>query len=268
MFTLYSQNIWNDNPAGYRNTLVRSLVSDFEPDVCTFQECGPKSNRVGNPSIVEIMSDVYVEAMPEFAEVNYTPVFYKKEKFNEIDGGYFTYDGMNDGNSKSVTWVVLEDKESLNRYAVASTHFWWKFRGEEDTNQRLQNAIQLKMLCDRVVEKYNIPIIIGGDFNNGKNAPQCDIPYQTMLKWGFCDIRNLAEITSKEEYTCRDGYPILKDDGTYAKCSIAPEYCIDYIFVYGDYPIKVKRFYIETNDKALTSSDHCPLVGEFVFSGK
>ncbi|MBO5069707.1 MAG: hypothetical protein J6C37_05015 [Roseburia sp.] len=265
MITLYSQNIWNKNPAGYRNALVRSLVSDFDSDVCAFQECGPMSNRVGSHPIVEIMSDVYVEATPEFADVNYTPVFYKKDKFNLIDSGYLVYDGLNDANSKSVTWIVLEDKESKKRYAFASTHFWWKFRGDEDTKQRLQNAAQLKEVCDNIVERYNIPVVIGGDFNNGKNAPQCDVPYQRMLKWGFRDIRDIAEVAAEEEFTCRDGYPILKDDETFDKCPIAPEYCIDYIFIYGNYPVKVKKFYIETNDKALTSSDHCPLVGKFEF---
>ena len=36
MITLYNHNSWNSNPAGYRNTLVRSLVADFDADVCTF----------------------------------------------------------------------------------------------------------------------------------------------------------------------------------------------------------------------------------------
>lgn len=263
MITLYNQNIWNHNPAGYRNTLVRSLVSDFAPDICTFQECGPKTNRVGNPPIVELMSDVYAEATPEFADVNYTPVFYKKDRFHLLDKGYVLYDGLNDANSKSVTWVVLEDKENGKKYAFASTHFWWMARGEEDSNQRIQNACQLKEVCEKIIDKYHIPVIIGGDFNNGKGSEQGDAPYFAMLDMGFRDIRNIAEETTREAYTCREAYPILKEDETYDKCPVAPHECIDYVFVYGEYPVKVKKFYIETNDKALTASDHCPLVGEF-----
>ena len=154
MIILYSHNIWNFNPAGYRNTLTRSMISDFAPDVCTFQECGPQSCRVGNPDIVSLMSDVYSEATPEFADVNYTPVFYKKEKFNLVDKGYLVYDGLNDVNSKSVTWAVLEDKETKKKYAFASTHFWWMFESEKDNEQRLKNVDQLKAVCDDIIKKY------------------------------------------------------------------------------------------------------------------
>lgn len=263
MITLYSHNIWNSIPAGYRNTLVRSLVSDFDADVCTFQECGPKSSRVGDPSITALMEDVYEEAAPEFAGVNYTPVFYRRNRFICVDCGYFVYDGFNDALSKTVTWAVLEEKESGRRFAFASTHFWWMFRGEEDTNQRVQNAQQLKDVCDGIVAKYNIPIIIGGDFNNGKNSPQIGIPYEKMLTMGFRDIRYLARVSTDEEFTCRDSYPILKDDGSFEKCPVKPEYCIDYIFLYGSDTVKVESFHIETNDKALSASDHCPLIGVF-----
>jgi len=263
MITLYNHNIWNSNPAGYRNTLVRSLVADFDADVCTFQECGPRSCRIGDPSITALMEDVYAEAAPEFAGVNYTPVFYRKDRFHCIDSGYFVYEGLNDAQSKTVTWAVLEDKATARRYAFASTHFWWMFRGEEDTNQRIRNAMQLKEVCDSIIAKYHLPVIIGGDFNNGKNSPQVGIPYQKMLEMGFRDIRCLAEVSTDEEFTCRDSYPIQKEDGTFEKAPVPPEYCIDYIFVYGNDPVTVKQFHIETNDKALTASDHCPLIGKF-----
>lgn len=264
MITLYNQNIWNNAPAGYRNKLVRSLVSDFDADVCTFQECGPQTNRVGNPSIGELMADLYAEAAPEFSSVNFTPVFYKKEKFRCIDQGYVLYDGLNDANSKGITWAVLEDLVTGKQYIFGSTHFWWRARGEEDTKQRLQNAAQLKEICDALIAKYNLPVIVAGDFNNGKNSSQGDAPYYALLEWGFRDIRNLAEDTTCEEFTCRNGYPILREDGTFDKCPLAPDCCIDYIFVYGD-TVPVKKFHIETNDKALTSSDHCPLIGIFEF---
>ena len=82
MITFYDQNIWNAVPAEYRNKIVRSLVEDFNPDVCAFQECGPERNRVGGAPIMDLMGDVYVEATPEFADRNYTPVLYKKDKFD------------------------------------------------------------------------------------------------------------------------------------------------------------------------------------------
>ena len=89
MIKFYSQNIWNNAPAGYRTKLLRSVIRDVDADICSFQECGPETNRnKGSPKIGEVMSDEYVESLPQFSTVNFTPVFYKKDRFNLIDGGY------------------------------------------------------------------------------------------------------------------------------------------------------------------------------------
>ena len=41
-----------------------------------------------------------------------------------------------------------------------------------------------------------------------------------------------------------------------------PMYTIDYIFAYGD-GLKAEKFDIITSQKALNSSDHCPLILDF-----
>lgn len=41
-----------------------------------------------------------------------------------------------------------------------------------------------------------------------------------------------------------------------------PMYTIDYIFAYGD-GVKAEKFDIITSQKALNSSDHCPLILNF-----
>ena len=265
MITFYSHNIWNNSPAGYRTKLLRSLMDDFDADVCAFQECSPQRNRQDLPTVEEVMCDKYAETLPQFADVNFTPIFYKKDKFNVIDGGYFPYAGLNDLGSKSVSWAILEDKETLERFAFAATHFWWMARGEEDSNQRVENAKQLKEVCDNIVEKYNLPVFIGGDFNNGKNTNQGDAAYYAMLDMGFVDIRSIAKDCTDVEFTCQSAVPVLQDDESFLPVPIDANMCIDYIFVYGDFKGEVKKFYIETNDKARTASDHCPLIAEIEF---
>lgn len=257
MFSLYSHNIWNYYPTDDRNPLIRSLIDDFDADICAFQECSYTSNRVGNFPICELMKDKYTELGPGL--YNFTPVFYKAEKFNIIDNGYLLYDGLNDVNSKSVTWAVLEDKIEKNRFAVMSTHFWWKAESEKDNLQRLENARQLKALCDEVVKKYNVPVIIGGDFNNGKNSSQGDEPYHFMLKTGFKDIRLTASETTKK-HTHR----ICKyEEGKKAYAPlIEPCITIDYIFTYGEGILPLK-FDVLSSEKALMTSDHCPLTAHF-----
>ncbi len=258
---IYCQNIWSNNPCAPRNRIVRELVREVDADVCFFQECGPETNRVGDGEspIAQLMNDCYREAYPEASDVNYTPVFYKKDKFNLIDSGYFLYDGLNDANSKSVTWAVLEEKETVKRFVVASTHLWWMYDSEKDNLQRLQNVAQLKQFCDDMVSKTGLPIIIGGDFNNGKGSLQGDEPYHTMLKEGFCDIRLVADETS-DEPTCGEHYPKVL-----SAQSVEPrnhsQYTIDYIFTYNSKKLKAKKFDVLTSEAARKSSDHSPLLG-------
>ena len=258
---IYCQNIWNNNPCAPRNKIVRELVEEFDADICFFQECGPETNRIGDGEapIVRLMEDCYSEAYPKVADRNFTPVFYKKDKYNLIDSGYFLYDGLNDANSKSVTWAVLEEKETLRRFVAASTHLWWKFESEKDNQQRIQNVYQLKKFCDEMVLKTGLPIIIGGDFNNGKGSPQGDEPYHVMLKEGFCDFRLTAEETS-DEGTCGKYYPkVLPDNSVEARKH--SQFIIDYIFAYNADEYKPKKFEVLTSEKARKSSDHSPILG-------
>ena len=266
MFSIYNHNIWNNKPSEYRNGLTRSMVRDCDADICTFQECGPETNRMGETPIQELMSDVYTEVGP--GQSNFTPVFFKTEKFTLIDSGYFGYDGKNDVNSKSVTWAVLEEKETKKRFGVAATHFWWMWHAEEDFEQRLKNAEQLKVLCDEILAKYDVPIIIGGDFNNGINSPQGDGAYHKMVAEGFVDVRHLADETT-DAYTVAFDlenpnplYPTLTEDGKYIN-GYKSTMTIDFIFLYGKDNVHFSKFDVRADGTSLNASDHRPLIAHF-----
>ena len=259
MLTFFSQNVWNSNPCDFRIKLIRSLVSDFNADICMFQEFGPYSVRNAKEPLHILMSDEYIEACPDVSDKNYTPVFYKKDCFDVIDSGYLLYDGLNDADSKSVSWVVLKDKKNGNSFAVASTHFWWMAEKEEDFTQRLANVDQLKEVCDGIVAKHNVPVIVSGDFNNGKNSEQGEEPYKKMLSIGFKDVRLIADVTT--DMMTHHKYPVQMPDDTFEKGEM-PERNLDNIFVYGDFDVKAKMFDVLTSDKALTTSDHCPLIAK------
>ena len=84
---IYSHNIWNYNPHGFgyeplwqRMKLISELIFEADADVCMFQECGPETCRAGKGAIQKLLEEKYSEVCPEKADVNYTPVFYKKEK--------------------------------------------------------------------------------------------------------------------------------------------------------------------------------------------
>ncbi len=257
---IYCQNVYNNNPTFGRNPLIAELVSEFDADICLFQEFGPFSTRVGEKPLHNLLSCKYTEACDLEAAHNYTPVFYKSGKYKEIDSGYFCYTGLNDVNSKSVTWAVLEEISTAKRIAVAATHFWWEYSGERDNLQRLENVKELKACFDEIIAKYNVPVIVGGDFNNGQNADQGDEPYHRMLELGFTDIR-LSARESTDCFTHRD-CPDLDEKGVVLGGEL-PYRTLDYIFTYGPNQPKALAFDVLTSEKALASSDHCPLVGFF-----
>ena len=261
MFQVYSQNVWNCLPAAYRNRMVRQLIAHVDADVCLFQECAPDTVRRGEDEapLPALMSDGYQEICPELAHKNFTPIFIKKDAFHVLDSGWELYDGLNDADSKSVTWAVLEDKHTAARFAVVSTHLWWRWDDDGDNAQRLDNVRQLKALCDKLVNKYGVPVIVGGDFNCGENAPTGEEPYYFALEQGFRDLRRTAPVTTRQ-YTHRYCNPVAVD-GRH-DTGAAPDENLDYIFTYGQ-GVNPTRFAVLTDEVALASSDHCPLLGEF-----
>ena len=133
---------------------------------------------------------------------------------------------------------------------------------KEDEEQRIQNAVELQQICRNILSKYNIPILIGGDFNNGKGTSLGDLPYRTMLQKGFVDIRLTADETT--DALTEHLYPVLNEEGVFVPDGSVPHMTIDYIFTYGA-EIKAKKFDVISTPEAMASSDHCPLVAYFEF---
>lgn len=260
MIRLYSHNIWGNMPKeariANRNDLIKDIIFELEPDFCNFQECRPTTSRAVDNAIQKIISEKYAESNAVHANENFTPVFYKRERFNELDGGFIVFEGLNDVNSKSVTWGLFEDKNDGKRLAVLSTHFWWKAVCEADDLQRIDNARKVKEICDTILEKYGeIPIIVSGDLNSSMNRPG----YIAMVENGFTDVRHVAESTV-DTHTLHE-YPVLTEEEVYIPGD-KPFRTIDYIFTYGQKPRTVS-FKVLSDERARTTSDHCPLVAEF-----
>ena len=261
---IYDQNIWGnmkpEHKIANRNLLIRDLILAYDPDVCGFQECNPKTSRAGDTPIAELLSSAYVEAFEEAAGYNFTPLFYKKESMTLIDEGWLLFDGKNDKNSKSVTWAILEEKATKKRAAFFSVHFWWKWESDEDTLQRRENARQLVVLCDELAKKYPVPFFVMGDLNSGEGAHQGDDAYWIMKTLGMRDLRDLA--TESTSMQTAHEYPVLNESGEYVEGG-QPYKTLDYIFGYGQSPAAVESFRVLTEQNALNSSDHCPLVLDF-----
>lgn len=262
---IYDHNIWGniskENCIANRNSLIKELIEDCNPDVCCLQECNPHTSRVAEFAIPDILSPDFVEVVPEYADKNYTPMLYNQNTTELIEGGYMPYEGLNDGNSKSITWAAFKDKATDKVYCVASTHFWYKASSKEDEEQRIANAEAAVCILKQLYEKYNAPVFLAGDLNSsGIVTGQGTGGYDRVIELGMTDVREIAENTDYS-YTCSKGVPVLVD-GIYTKAP-DPNFTLDYIFVLGKDLIKAKNFSVINSDKARTSSDHSPLVFEF-----
>lgn len=261
---IYDQNIWGNFSAegqcvANRNKVIKELITAEKSEICCFQECNPKTSRDGKDAIQELLKPRYVEVKPEYSTKNYTPIFYVPTKVELIDGGYFPFDGLNDLNSKSVSWGVFKEKKTRKYFSVISTHFWWKAESKEDDLQRRENARVVSKRAKEINSKYDCPVIVCGDLNSG-DTEQGSGGYDEMVTEGMKDIRETAERTDYS-FTCSDNYPIIKD-GKYIR-GFKTDYTIDYIFVYGEKLMTAYSFSVNNSEKARISSDHSPLLLEF-----
>lgn len=262
---IFSHNIWgNFSPkecVGNRNYLIKELIEEERPDFCCFQECNPNTSRAGEIGISKLLGDKYDEVSIEFSNVNFTPIFYDKNKFRVIDSSYVVYEGFNDWNSKSFTWGVFEEINTLKKVIVFSTHLWWEYKEQKDVIQRIENVVQLMEVVNKLYLKYQAPIIVAGDFNSGLNTKQGPEAYYEMKKNNMHDVRDISNDTDDYQ-TCASVYPLHTEDGIYYAGSV-PSLTIDYIFINKPSLVNSFKFNIIKSQKAKDSSDHLPLIYEF-----
>ena len=260
---IYDHNIWGNMPRlstiSNRNALISELVSYHDADFVAFQECNPKTSRNGEEDIEKVLPKEYSEVITDAKKNNFTPIFYKKNTYTVIESGFHAYEGLNDENSKSLTFAVFEEKKSRVKFGIISTHFWW-MTGTEDNLQRIENAKVLLKYVNEIKEKYDIPVFAMGDLNCGFNADQGDEPY-LFLKESLLDLREIAPV-STDVLTHHD-YPVRNENGVYtAEGRIDSARNLDYIFVTEHRNVAVDSFEIDTSDEAYATSDHFPLIAK------
>ncbi|MBQ9071225.1 MAG: hypothetical protein IJY23_07770 [Clostridia bacterium] len=260
--TIYDHNIWGNMPGmstiSNRNALIGELISYHDADFVSFQECNPKTSRNGDVDIEAVLAPEYKEVKTEAGRLNFTPIFYKENRFTVIESGFFAYPGLNDLDSKSLTYAVFEENETKVRVGIISTHFWWMARGENDNLQRIDNARVLLENIKRIKDKYDIPVFAMGDLNCGFNADQGEEPY-FFLKEQLLDVREIAPI-STDTLTHHD-YPPRNENAIYtAEGRREPVRTLDHFFVTEHKNVAIDSFEVDTSDEAYASSDHFPLI--------
>ncbi len=258
--TLYNQNIWGnmgrEERISNRNGAVRAMILAYDADICCFQECNPKTSRAGEAAIVPLLADVYEEVPTSAGADNFTPIFYRRSRFDVVESSFTAFEGLNDIRSKSITWAIFSEKESGVRFGICCTHFWWQ-DGEESNTQRLENAAVLLAQVEELKARYDVPVFACGDLNCGKNATQGDEPYR-WLRDRLLDVRLHAPVTT-DALTVHP-YPVRDADNLYHAAFGPFTTTIDHCFVCDHPHVRLNRFTVDQSPVAQSSSDHCPLI--------
>ena len=145
----------------------------------------------------------------------FSPIFYKKDKYTVRDSGTFwlskTPDkpGTKDWGSQNIricTWVILENKETGEAYAHFNTHL--------DHISGTARAMQMDVLLDKIATYAGgLPVVLTGDFNDEAGSAMYEKATAVLR-----DSRLLAPVTEDKATFHNYGGAVLMDK-------------IDFIFV-------------------------------------
>jgi endonuclease/exonuclease/phosphatase family metal-dependent hydrolase len=256
------QNIWGNTSEGQiddRMLQTALIYEEYAPDVIGLQECSTGA-RGGKNGIVNLLDKLgYTEVPVKISDNNATPLFYRQNRVRLIDSGYLRFTQVNKDASKGLTWAVFETNATKETFAVLSTHYWWQSDDAQDTLDRESNARESLSTIAMIAEKYNCPVIIGGDFNCNTTSS----PYGILTTGGLRDVQSWAKKTENmhthHTYPTYDAEKGLWDDPVYPAANYSRS--IDHIFATGN--LTPVRFDVVTDLYAILSSDHCPLVFDF-----
>lgn len=256
------QNIWGNTSEGQiddRMLQTALIYEEYAPDVIGLQECSTGA-RGGKNGIVNLLDELgYTEVPVKISDNNATPLFYRQNRVRLIDSGYLRFTQVNKDASKGLTWAVFETNATKETFAVLSTHYWWQSDDAQDTLDRESNARECLSTIAMIAEKYNCPVIIGGDFNCNTTSS----PYGILTTGGLRDVQSWAKKTENmhthHTYPTYDAEKGLWDDPVYPAANYSRS--IDHIFATGN--LTPVRFDVVTDLYAILSSDHCPLVFDF-----
>ena len=227
-----------------RKDAVTSTVRKADPDVFGLQEAHFDWMKI------------FFKAFPDYDYVGvgrndgkedgeFSPVFYKKDKFELLDKGWFWISETPDVPSESwntcciriCTYAKLKEKSTGKVFIAMNTHL--------DHRSELARSEGIKLI-NKVAKKFDCPAVLTGDFNVSEKT-DC---YIDMIDIGlFKDAKFVADKT-ESEYTF---HPYFHHDG--------PNDIIDFIFVTDGFEVCSYHVITDKVDGAFPS-DHCPVIAE------
>ena len=191
---------------------------------------------------------------------NYTPIYYKANKFRLIAYGYDQYETaktITGNTSKSYTWAIFRDKQTNKNFCTISTHFTWAEANHSPSpdEMRQRDAEEMLKFIKSVKARYgeNIPIFLMGDLNCYPGST----PYNILSR----DLK-AARNDNKAIVKHNIDYRTWNDVG--GSVDIDSSGIIDHAFISGD-GFSINKYQHIVNKTVLSASDHIPIMLDFSF---
>jgi len=273
---LMSFNIWGDyfnNPPHEREDGIIAVIRRWKPDLLALQEVTdawwnsklfPELAKDGYDVVKGDEMSAFKAARATDLSVkrtrNHVPLLYRTDRYRLVESGFDVFHARLEWN-KGVTWAVLEDRMSGKGIVAFATHFWWQSNGKESDAIREQNAELLLWRLKVLKAKYPYAVLGGGDLNSRPGS----WAYDALMSAGY---RTAAEVADKASAlsTCH-GDPKRDAGGRYRGTlrpkDNTPDTSIDHVFVETN-AVHALEHVVVTDQDALDSSDHSPVVVDFI----
>ncbi|CAK7053786.1 MAG: hypothetical protein PARBA_01905 [Parabacteroides sp.] len=239
-----------ENQWTYRKDLAANVIKFYDVDIFGAQE-------VLHHQLTDLLERLpgytYVGVGREDGKTKgeYSPIFFKKDRFTvEDSGNFWLAEDMNAIGKKGwdaacervATWAILKDKVSGKKFFFLNTHL--------DHVGKVARHEGASLVLEQVkVKGKNLPSIVTGDFNA---APE-DEPIQVLTNASdsrhLTHTRTMAPLRYGPEWTFHD----------YGRIPFDKREWIDYIFVKGNIKVLSHGVLTETLNH-LYPSDHCPVI--------
>ncbi len=275
-FNIYGYGAKEGMPPEARSAGVEESIVKCKADVVSLQEVAP-AWWDGTPLFEHLAAEFGIvrgdeeEALRRAGApdgyrppnwVNHEPLLYRKSRLKLLDSGLDFYH-LSLQAEKSVTWAVLEDRESGRRFISFATHFWWQGNGLESDTIRELNARHVLERVAAIRRKWGeLPVIGGGDLNCRPGS----LAHEVFRLAGY---RNAADAPEHSAHRSHHGYPVRGKDGVFRgalrpAAEDVPGMSIDHILFSPG--IRVLRHHIWVGRPEIDVSDHSPVTADFEFT--
>lgn len=258
--TVMSFNIRYDNPKDgaqnwhKRKANVVRMLHFYDVDIIGMQEVLNNQLQYLKDNLDQY-STIGVGREDGKTKGEFAPIFYKKERFDEIKSGTFWLSetpekvsrGWDAALERIATWALLMDKNNNTEVLFINTHF--DHRGQK---ARIESS---RLLKKRTFELADLrPVIITGDFNLTPESEGIKRLLEPEKSHAILNSSEIAKYTYGPEWTTC-GF----DGRAFEKRKI-----IDYVFVKNIRKVNRYAVFAEMLNE-IYLSDHCPVFVELEY---